>query len=123
MKLFKLTVSLFLLMSAFGGAANAAEALEAISADAIPADAVKVDIAKMKYLPATLEIEAGMVVQWTNSDAVPHNVQIGTPAQVMGEMLRTGQTMSIRFNEAGDYAYICTPHPFMTGTISVKPKA
>lgn len=103
--------------------AAAADPLEVVAKDAVPAEAVKVDIAKMKYAPATLEVEAGTTVEWINSDAVPHNVQIGTPVKIMGAMLRTGQGMAIRFNEVGEYNYICTPHPFMKGGVKVKPKA
>lgn len=109
--------------TAMSDMAAAADPLEVVSKDAIPGEAVKVDIAKMKYAPAALEVEAGTTVEWVNSDAVPHNVQIGTPAKIMGAMLRTGQSMAIRFNEAGDYSYICTPHPFMKGGVKVKPKA
>lgn len=123
MKTFRPIVAILLLMAAASDIAGAADALEVVSGDAIPEDAVKVDIAKMKYVPANLDIGPGTVIEWTNSDAVPHNVQIGTPAKVMGAMLRTGQKMAIRFNEAGDYSYICTPHPFMQGTVKVKPKA
>lgn len=123
MKKLRSIASLFLLLAATSDVVGAADALEAVSGDAIPTEAVEVDIAKMKYVPAALEIEAGTVVAWTNSDAVPHNVQIGTPAKIMGAMLRTGQKMAIRFNEAGAYSYICTPHPFMQGVVKVKPKA
>lgn len=101
----------------------AADALEVVKADTAPANAPHVDIAKMKYTPANLEVEVGTVVVWTNNDALPHNVQIGEPNKIVGEMLRAGQSMAIKFNDAGDYGYICTPHPFMKGTVSVKPKA
>lgn len=101
----------------------AADALEVIAPDAVPADAVKVDIAKMKYAPGTLEIEEGATVAWTNHDALPHNVQIGSAMKIVGNMLRSGQTMAIKFNKAGDYDYVCTPHPFMKGKVTVKPKA
>ena len=91
----------------------ASDALEVIAPDSAPADAVKVDIAKMKYAPANLEIEEGATVTWVNHDALPHNVQIGSPTEVVGDMLRSGQTMAITFKKAGDYNYVCTPHPFM----------
>ncbi|AHB47544.1 amicyanin [Hyphomicrobium nitrativorans NL23] len=123
MKIVSAVVAALIVLSAGFDVARAADPLEVVAKDALPADVVKVDIAKMKYAPATLEVEAGTTVEWTNSDAVPHNVQIGTPAKIMGAMLRTGQTMAIRFNEAGDYSYTCTPHPFMKGGVKVKPKA
>lgn len=100
----------------------AADAVDVVGAEAVPAEAIKVEIAKMKYAPADLEIEAGSTVIWKNGDALPHNVQLATPVQVVGNMLRAGQSMALRFNEPGDYTYICTPHPFMKGKVTVKPK-
>lgn len=123
MKKYSAVGAALLVLSAGFHVAHAADPMEVVAKDALPADVVKVDIAKMKYAPAMLEIDAGTTVEWTNTDAVPHNVQIGTPAKIMGAMLRTGQTMAIRFNEAGDYSYTCTPHPFMKGGVKVKPKA
>jgi len=116
-------LSLLVLLAATPDLAGAADVLEVIAADAAPADAVKVDISKMKYVPATLEIAEGTVVTWTNHDALPHNVQIGNPVAVMGDMLRAGQSLSIRFNAAGEYSYICTPHPYMKGKVTVKSKS
>ena len=120
----KLRTLLFLLVSlaASANVATAADPLEVIAPDAAPADAVKVDIAKMKYTPATIEVEEGGVVLWTNNDAMPHNVQIGDPFKIVGNMLRAGQHIAIKFNKAGEYAYTCTPHPFMRGSVTVKPK-
>ena len=117
--------SLILLVSlaATSNMAIAADAVEVVAAAAAPANAVKVEVAKMKYVPANLEVEEGSVVVWTNHDALPHNVQIGDPFDIVGDMLRAGQSMAIKFNTAGDYSYICTPHPFMKGKITVKPKA
>lgn len=123
MKKYSAVGAALLVLSAGFHVAHAADPMEVVAKDALPADVVKVDIAKMKYAPAMLEIDAGTTVEWTNTDGVPHNVQIGTPAKIMGTMLRTGQTMAIRFNEAGDYSYLCTPHPFMKGGVKVKPKA
>ncbi len=115
-------LSLLVLLAATLDVAGAADAVEVIAADAAPADAVKVDISKMKYVPGTIEIEPGNVVVWTNHDAVPHNVYIGDP-EVVGDMLRAGQSMAIKFNAPGDYSYICTPHPYMKGKVTVKPKS
>lgn len=116
-------LSLLALLAVTSNIAVAADALEVIAADAAPADAVKVDISKMKYVPATLDIEEGTVVMWTNHDAVPHNVYIGEPVEIVGNMLRAGQSLAIKFNAAGDYSYICTPHPYMKGKVTVKPKS
>jgi amicyanin len=114
--------SLLVLLAATSDVASAANPAQIIDAATAPPDAVKIDIAKMKYAPAAVEVEEGAVVTWTNHDAVPHNVFIGD-IEVVGDMLRAGQTLAIRFNTAGDYNYICTPHPFMKGRVTVKPKS
>jgi amicyanin len=77
----------------------------------------------MKYAPANLEIEQGAVVKWTNHDAVPHNVFVQEPFEVVGDMLRAGQSVALKFTTPGEYSYICTPHPFMKGKITVKAKS
>lgn len=117
------SLTLLVLLAAAPDMAVAADALEVVTAETAPENAPHVDIAKMKYSPANLEVEEGTVVVWTNNDALPHNVQIGDPNKIVGDMLRAGQSMAIRFNAAGDYSYICTPHPFMKGKVTVKPKA
>lgn len=115
-------LSLLVLLAATSDVAGAASAVEIVAADAAPANSAKVDIAKMKYVPGAIEIEPGTVVIWTNHDAVPHNVYIGDP-EVVGDMLRAGQSLAIKFNAPGDYSYICTPHPYMKGKVTVKPKS
>ncbi len=117
------SLTLLVLMAMAPGLAVAGDALEVVDAETAPENATHVDIAKMKYAPANIEVEEGTVVVWTNNDALPHNVQIGDPNKIVGDMLRAGQTMAIKFNSAGDYSYICTPHPFMKGKVTVKPKA
>ena len=119
LKIFTLLVSL----AATANSVLAADAIEVVKPDAVPADAITVDISKMKYTPGTVEIEEGATVKWTNHDAVPHNVYVQTPFEVKGDMLRAGQSVSMKFTKAGEYSYICTPHPFMKGTITVKAKS
>jgi amicyanin len=120
-KFSSLAVLLALVASTASAAAGSVEVLEG----AVPADAkvVSVDIKKMKYEPADLEIAAGTIVKWTNADAIPHNVQMPAPIDVMGSMLRAGQSFAMKFNDPGEYAYVCTPHPFMKGKIVVRPKS
>lgn len=116
-------LSLSVFLAATANAALAADAIEVVSPDAIPGDAISVDMTKMKFAPADLEIEQGAVVKWTNHDAVPHNVYIQEPFEVVGDMLRAGKSLALKFTTPGEYNYICTPHPFMKGKITVKPKS
>ena len=108
-------LSLLVLLAATFNPAAAADAVDVIAPESAPADAVKVDITKMKFVPATIEIEAGSTVTWTNHDAVPHNVYLPAPIEVIGDMLRAGKSLALTFNTPGEYSYICSPHPVHEG--------
>lgn len=108
--------------------AQAQAAVEAVSAgpdaEARPAAAV-VQIDKLKYLTPEVKIKAGESVTWTNLEVMPHNVHflkgaIGTDKDLMGAMLTAKQSYTVKFNKAGKFAYHCTPHPFMRGTVVVE---
>jgi len=90
----------------------------------VPAEAVIVTIDKMKYQQPEITIKAGDVVTWQNVEAMPHNVAFKAGAvgdeKLDGPMMKKGQSFSVRFNEAGEYDYHCTPHPFMKGKVIVE---
>mgnify|MGYP002393163176 CR=1 FL=1 len=105
------------------GEARAADAVEVVAPDSAPVGSPTVEMKTMKYTPANLEIEAGTTVVWQNHDVLPHNVQIGSPLKVVGEMVSARGSLALRFNEPGTYSYVCTPHPFMRGSVIVKPNS
>ncbi len=74
----------------------------------------------LKYAPETLSIPRGTTVHWVNRDAMGHTVTSREGKWDSG-MILPGGSWSRRFDEAGTYAYYCTPHPFMTGTVVVTP--
>lgn len=87
--------------------------------DAVGAE---VTIAGFAYSPASLEVEAGATVTFTNDDGAPHTVTAGEPgAQVEGfdERVDGGETARVSFDEPGTYPYFCRFHPNMTGEIVV----
>lgn len=103
--------------------AQAAPQIEQVDPAAVTDQAAKVEINKMKYLQKEVVIPKGGTVVWTNNDAMPHNVHFGKgdpENEIEGDMLRAGQSFAIKFNEAGVYPYICTPHPFMKATVKVE---
>ena len=77
-----------------------------------------IDIANFAFSPASVTIEAGTTVTWTNSDSVTHNATDNGGAFASGD-LATGQSYSFTFDTEGTYNYMCTIHPQMTGTIVV----
>ena len=81
------------------------------------------------YAPDTLTLTKGDVITVTNDDTVPHTVTSGEGPQdpnaaklfdtsiIMAAETAQVDTASL---EPADYAYYCTVHPFMLGTITVQ---
>lgn len=105
------------------GTAYAADAIETVEGGAPSANAITID--KMAFGTPEIKIKVGDTVTWTNKDAMAHNVHFrqgpakGAP-NAQGKMLATDATWTVKFNTAGDYSYICTPHPMMKGKVIVE---
>jgi plastocyanin len=101
-----------------GGAALLALAL------AGPAGAASraVSIDGFAYDPDPLTIEVGDTVTWTNDDAIAHTVTADDGAFDSGS-LAGDATFERTFATAGTFAYHCTVHEAMTGTIVVRAAA
>ncbi len=81
----------------------------------------RVDLPKSyRFEPATIEIETGTTVTWTNHDDFPHNVHLldGSDRTVDLPLGGTGQ---LTFDEPGTVDYECSLHPQqMRGTVVVR---
>jgi plastocyanin len=86
---------------------------------AVAAQGGGVTIADFSFSPATITIDQGDTVTWTNNGPTPHSATSPDGAFDTG-IFPAGQTRSHTFNEAGTFAYICTPHPNMHGTVIVR---
>lgn len=79
----------------------------------------QVDIVGFAFDPPSLTITVGDTVTWTNLDAAVHTATSTTGAFDSGD-LDQNESWSFTFTTPGTYDYLCTPHPFMTGTIVVE---
>ena len=70
------------------------------------------------WSPKTLEVKRGEVVEWKNSDIVPHNVRSDAP-QFASKTLDPGRSFKWKAAKKGSFPYRCTLHPEMTGTLVV----
>lgn len=99
----------------------AAPAVTADTADT--ADTVTLDINMFRYQPEVIEVPVGATVVWTNRDDIDHTVTTapGSDPALRFDSGRFGQgeTFARTFAEPGEYRYICSLHPSMTGTIRV----
>jgi plastocyanin len=75
-------------------------------------------ISDFKFTPATITIHAGDTITWTNVGPTEHTATASNGSFNTG-ILKKGQSASHTFTQPGTYAYICTIHPFMHGTIVV----
>jgi len=77
-----------------------------------------VSISGFAFKPASLNVSTSTTVTWTNNDSVTHTVTSDTGAFSSGD-LSSGQTYSYTFNQAGTFAYHCSIHTYMHGTVTV----
>jgi hypothetical protein len=68
------------------------------------------------FSPATITVNAGESVTWVNAGEEPHNA-VGDNFSTA--LLDAGKSGSKSFATAGTFAYICTVHPQMKGTVKV----
>ncbi|HEX3286214.1 MAG TPA: plastocyanin/azurin family copper-binding protein [Mycobacterium sp.] len=83
-----------------------------------PNGGTPVSISDFKFNPATLTIPAGTTVTWTNQDEEPHTIA-AKDGSFHSPGLDTHGSYSFTFTTPGSYDYICSIHPFMTGTVVV----
>ena len=86
---------------------------------AVAAPPVTVDITKFAYAPKEVTVAPGTRVVWTNRDETPHTVT-STDKAFASKALDTGDTYEFTFTSEGDFKYLCTVHPFMTGIVHVR---
>ena len=86
---------------------------------AAEAATVRVDVRDLRFSPATIEIEAGTTVEWTNRDPLAHSVTAADTAFDSG-LVDAGRRWARTFTAPGTYRYTCTPHPFMRGVVIVR---
>ncbi|WP_199100872.1 cupredoxin family copper-binding protein [Dyella sp. ASV21] len=95
-----------------------------VPAVAAPANAVdkpvRIDIRNFAFAPATLTVPAGTRVVWTNRDDEPHLITSAGKQFDASRALDTGDTYAVTFAKPGTYAYYCSIHPMMVGTIIVQ---
>jgi len=85
---------------------------------ASPGSTVALDIAKFAYSPKEITVAPGTTVIWTNRDETPHTVT-SNDKSFASKGLDTDDKFEHTFSKEGDFSYICTVHPFMTGVVHV----
>ncbi len=84
-----------------------------------PAD---VTVAGFSFGPTAIKVSAGQAVTWTNNDDTPHQITLTGGGSQRSDVMLKGQSATMKFDAAGNIAYICGLHPTMKGTIEVLAK-
>lgn len=71
------------------------------------------------FVPLTLTVKPGDVVVWVNKDLFPHTATARNREFDSG-VIAPGKTWKYTAKKPGEFSYVCTLHPTMTGTLVVK---
>src|ERR1700751_2128086 len=113
------TLGVRVVVAALGLAAGAAFVLPAIRATAAPPAAAEVGIDKFAFGPKEITVQPGTKIVWTNHDQTPHTVT-SNDKSFASKGLDTDDKYEHTFANEGDFTYLCTVHPFMTGVVHVR---
>ena len=78
-----------------------------------------IEIKGFAFSPAILTIKKGDSVRWTNKDSMKHTATADN-GKFDSKTLNKDQSFTFTFNEAGEYSYICSIHPYMKAKIIVE---
>jgi len=93
--------------------------ISATGLHAVQAADVAVTIKNFDYSPMDLNIAAGTTVVWKNLDGEPHTIA-SVDGMFRSPALDQNDSYSFTFNRTGVFKYICSIHPKMKATITVK---
>jgi plastocyanin len=104
---------------------SAPEATEAdppspVDCDGATGETVTVDIPDFEFAPTPVEVSACDEVVWSNSHNQAHTATSnGAFTFSTGNIAADGESEPVVFDATGSFTYICSLHPFMTGTVEV----
>lgn len=88
-----------------------------VGGTALAADST-VRIESFTFMPGSVTVNVGDTVTWRNDDTAGHT------ATAAGEFdtgaIAPGDTAAVTFDTAGTFAYVCSIHPQMAGTVVVQ---
>jgi plastocyanin len=94
------------------------------SAEPVAAAHYNVQMANYAFAPASITVNEGDTITWTNQDTAPHTVTTTSgPESLNSPSLSKGQSWSYTFTQPGMYMYYCTVHPDMRAEVIVQAPA
>lgn len=84
-----------------------------------PATTHTVVMEGIAFQPEIITIAPGDQIVWVNKDLVPHSAT-STAAGFDSKVIERDGSWRYTADHPGDFAYVCTFHPGMTGTLHVR---
>jgi len=93
---------------------------ETMTDDPEAKDVVEVNISGGTFDPSLTTVTTGSTVRFTNMDAIKHEVAFADSAIDDSGILEPGESFEVTFESAGEFLFVCGPHPGMSGYIEVE---
>lgn len=111
--------------SSSSSSSSAPSASSSSSSAAAPAagggSAENVTIKSFMYMPASIKVKTGGTVTFDNVDNAEHTATADSGSFDTGTLPQGGSKKTVTFSKAGTFAFHCSFHPFMHGTVVVGP--
>jgi plastocyanin len=78
-----------------------------------------IEIRKFAFTPQEITVKPGTTVAWINHDETPHAI-IASDGSFLSKAMDTDDRYEHVFAGEGDFGYLCTLHPYMTGVVHVR---
>ena len=76
--------------------------------------------ASNSYAPNPVSVRVGQTIAWRNADSITHTATQDSGGFNTGSVAAGATSAATMMNTAGTFAYHCTIHPGMVGTVSVQ---
>jgi plastocyanin len=74
----------------------------------------------MMFKPAALTVAPGDTIVWVNKDLVAHTATSSEAGIFDSKLIAPDKSWKVVLRTKGEFAYICTYHPTMKGTLHVE---
>ena len=81
---------------------------------------IQANNASNSYAPNPVSMRLGQTIAWRNADSITHTATQDSGGFNTGSVAAGATSAATMMNTAGTFAYHCTIHPGMVGTINVQ---
>jgi plastocyanin len=85
-----------------------------------PVMTTSVSLRNLAFSPGRIQVAPGATVEFTNNDGIAHNITFSSNAITGSTDFATGTRAVVMPTTLGTYAYHCTIHAGMAGTVTVQ---